>query len=336
MKVVENTVTETQTLNSNADQFREELAKIHTQDTPNENAAESETGHESETNNNNEVVEKEDGGESRDNSSTDSMDSSSDNDEDYEDDSVNGMIPRGRLNKAIERRKELEAQWQQEREERIRIETQNQMLLKALENLNQNTSQKQEQNFEPEIDPLDHEAHAYYMNEIKQTKEMLMRQEESRKQDEYRNSMGRIMYNQEVEFSNQHPDFKDAYDYLLGVQVDLNRNIYNSEQAQQVAVQSLGRMAENAIHSKQNAAAILYEAAKRCGYPGKAISEPKSNISAINNNMKKSAVADVNSASLPLANARSNVATREVFEKKYEPGNPDSFYALLKALKNGS
>lgn len=241
---------------------------------------------------------------------------------DEDGDEIPNMIPKGRFKKVVERRKELEAQMIAEREARIKAETELKMIAQAMGQMNKPQQQALQPQEENQFNPLDEEAHNVYMDEIKQTRAQL----DAMKQEIY-------IANQERAFAATHPDMQQAYQHLVEVYADTNKMLLDDpQQAINVAIYQLQRMSNEALKKGKNVPELLYNMAQRCGYqkPSEAPKTPKqptTNLNAINNNMKKSATAEVNNSPLPLDNGSSNGTRMEDFDRIYK-GNPDNFYIL--------
>lgn len=237
---------------------------------------------------------------------------------DFDEDNLPNMIPRGRFKKVIEKRKELEAQLQLDRERLAKAQAEIQLYNQALQKITgQNTSNAPE---ETPFEPLDKEADNVYMKMINETKSELNAMK-----------MHTMVTQQEAEFSKANPDFEKAYDYLLTAQTKANNLLFeNEQQAKEAALNQMRYIATQGLQQGKNVASMFYNMAKNYGYaaPNKT---PTPNLEAIANNMKKSSVANVNTTSLEF-NGGSNYTKLENFDKAYDC-KPDTFHKMLNALK---
>lgn len=300
---VQNNITETKPLNSDSESFRAELAKLQEQSTE---------GVENTENIESNVVENQE-------VPTEEVKTQ---DEDYENEgNVQGMVPRGRLNKVLEKRKELEVQAQADRDARIKAETELDMLRRAMEHATNIGQDKN--NAEAAFEPLDQDAHNIYMQELKTTRAEM-------RQMQMRNTLEL----QEAKFTQAHPDFREAYDYLLNASAEVNKHVCASDmEAQAMTIHNMREIATRALNQNKDAAEVFYTMAKKFGYSAKAQNTNSGpNINAINNNMKKSTIADVNQAPLQPSNGASNYTKMDNFSKAYD-GSADSFRKILNAIK---
>lgn len=320
----------TQPLNSNL-AFREELAKLQEQseqsinDTGHEDASETENTESDEQSNQHDDVSAGD--------DSDNTGSSSTNDPD--DDDIIGderLIPKGRFKKAIESKKAMEAKWLQEREEKIRALTELEMINKALAQVGQ-PQQSQGSTQQDQFQPLDDEAHQFYSQKYSAQDEKIAALQQEIERTRFESTLNQ----QHQSFVKQAPDFDEAYQYLIKTEVEANKVFArDEEQAQLLAMQKLRSIAEGSLNNGKNAAEVFYKMAKSYGFAAKP-SKPVANLDAIQNNMRKSRVADVSIAPLSPSNGAGNYVTWENFNKIY-PGNTpegkEKFHAILKAMQN--
>ncbi len=205
----------------------------------------------------------------------------------------NKFIPKSRFNKEIEKRRELEGQLSKEREDRIRYETQLQMLQQAAQQQTVSANNAHTKQPEPDFEPLDPDTHRLYMKKIGELENRLeginKDTAEKTQQLQYYN----IVSAQEQVFERNNPDFKDALKHLQEVETQVAQNILPDSQVQPYVNQKLQNTLMVALNSGKNAAEVMYNMAKSYGYKAKgdskAATAPQSNLEAINSNMKKTA-----------------------------------------------
>lgn len=320
-------VSATAPLNSQAE-FREELAKLKAtettmmEETQNENA---------ESRMDEGAPEKEGEVREEEGSGTEDLPDST-NDGVYDDDLVDSRapVPVKRLKKEIEKRHALEAQLQKEREEKIRYQTEIETYNKAMASFN-NASQGLQPKVE-QLDPLDEDAHRYYMEQQTKQDEKFKSMEAEINAMKMKNTMEQ----QEAAFTRQTPDFREAYKHLVDSELKANRYVaQNEEEAQLMTAYKLRGMAENAMNKGANVAEIFYNIAKSYGYVSKA-EKATPNLNAIENNMRKSKVADVPTTPLQPSNGAGNYTNMGNFDRMYSGSaeeRKDKFYQALKAIR---
>jgi hypothetical protein len=235
------------------------------------------------------------------------------------------FIPKSRFNKEIEKRRALEEQLHQEREAKIRYETQLQMLqqMQEMQAAQASQSMPQGQDAQPELDPLDLDAHNLYMQKLQELEKKIesFNQETSQKtqQLQYFN----LVSAQENAFEKQNPDFKDALEHLKNVELQVAKNFYDESQAQAYVTQKMQTALMSAINSGKNAAEVMYNMAKTYGYTPKSAQKaaPSPNLDAINNNMKKTASIHSLNNSVGLGN---NNNVHDIKHLLRDPKNPSS------------
>src|SRR6185437_13440728 len=141
------------------------------------------------------------------------------------------IIPKKRFNKEIEKRRAIEAERDREREARIRAETELAMYNKALEQLKQQQEQPER---EPVIDPVDNDAHQFYMRKIQALEERLAKTD---KQFEVTNASRQFevaVNAQQADFTKKNPDFDQAYQHLVNRELENHKMLgFDEQQAQQ-------------------------------------------------------------------------------------------------------
>jgi uncharacterized protein YozE (UPF0346 family) len=241
---------------------------------------------------------------------------------DLDDESDSGhMIPKGRFNKVIQQKKSLEKELEEARAEKIRAQTELELYNRALERLQ--VQKQEEQSFEP----LDSEAHQIYAQQYQNLQKKLSQLEQKAEQDR---AVQTLNYQDQM-FSKTHPDFSKACDYLIEAQAKMYSMLYEDvEQAKDAAKHQLGVAAQSLLQQGKNVAQTFYTMSKNLGYT------PPSNgpnLSAINQNMAKSKIADLNSVPLSPSSRGANLTKLEEFEKHYNPKDKQSFQNILNELK---
>jgi len=206
------------------------------------------------------------------------------------------LIPKSRFNQEIEKRKALEEQLATERENRIRFETQLQMLDQQHQNAQlqqqqQNAAMQQE--VLDNIDPLDSDTYNYAKREIDALKAQLAtvahETEQRTKEMIYTNRVT----TDEAKFQKDHPDFNDAFAHVQKVELDIAKNLLGNEAAAQSYVADRMRaVLTTSVDSGKNAAETIYNMAKTYGYNTTTRSEktkPAINVEAVAKNMARTA-----------------------------------------------
>lgn len=192
--------------------------------------------------------------------------------------------------------KEERDQRRKERDERIRVETENEALKRALEmalkmegqgGLGQSPAS---QNAALEIDPLDPDAHNFYTQQLEGISKKV-----DAKFDEFTQKMTETQViaqvaQQRADFAAKTPDFGDAVAHIFNA--ERQKSLYfglTEQQATENAKRVLGNIGTSAVMTGKNAAASLYEVAKHYGYQKKAPAKQTGpDISAIARNKAKS------------------------------------------------
>lgn len=325
--ITDTNMTPPETREANAKAFREELAKIQNGGLD-ENFTENneEVRDQFETN---DMESDDDGDISSDNTNYDKEKDIGDDLDDV--DSSNHMIPKGRFNKVIQKNKTLEKELEQARAERIKAQAELDIYNQAMERYLQlgNNQQKTEEEFEP----LDTEAHRFYLKQQEQLKQEFQQKIEKLESQTVQNQMRQILEAQEYSFSKEKPDFKDALNYLVETQTKANSALFDSlEDARNATLQQIGYTAQNLIHKGKNVAKTFYDMAKNFGYRGEHNSGP--NINAINQNMQKSKVANLNNAPVKPVGSAANLTMMENFNKVYDPRDKRTFHKIIDEIRN--
>lgn len=195
-------------------------------------------------------------------------------------------IPKKRLNKEIEKRKSLESQLLQEREERIRAQTELDVYNRGVTKLTETISAP-----EPSIDPIDVDSHNYLERKLQAMEKRLAESENKSAQAVQMNQFTNAVNAQQAEYVRGNPDFDNAYSYLLDREMQNVMLLGASEQeAQQAVSERLFTMANHALQSGRNVPDMIYKMSKNYGYAGKANSRDSGpNLGNINKNHARSA-----------------------------------------------
>jgi len=245
------------------------------------------------------------------------------------------LIPKSRFNQEIEKRKSLEEQLSREREERIKAETQYQML----NTIQQAQLQKQtEQPIAEDIDPLDTDTYNYAKREIESLKLQLANvsyETQARAQEmQYHN----MVMAQEAAFSQQNPDFKDAMKHVQDVEYNIAKDLLGDERAANEYVGAkLRDTLTRSLNSGKNAAETIYKMAKTYGYTtpqAQSKASTSKNVAAISRNMERSA----NTGNLGNNSGFGSIPT-DIASAMNKSGNtlsgvnPEAFHKMLERLR---
>lgn len=179
-----------------------------------------------------------------------------------------------------------------ERDARIRTETENEALKKALEMALQmgegNPAPKT--NEAPAIDPLDPDAHNYYTQRMESLDKKIDEKLNGFEQKMTETQVISRVAQQRADFAAKTPDFQDAVAHIFNA--EKQKSLYfglNEQQAKENAKRVLGNIGTSAVMTGKNAAESLYEVAKHYGYQKKApVKATGPDISAIARNKAKS------------------------------------------------
>lgn len=245
-------------------------------------------------------------------------------------------IPPSRLKKETLKRKALEEQIAKEREDRIRAQTELDMISKALQSM-QNPQHQAPQENPNEFQPLDEDAHRFYNQQYAPKDEVAQVKAEL-----HRMQMSKALDHQQEMFERSTPDFKDAYQHLLKTEVESIKYLTgNEEQAMHIAATKLQNMAQMAMQQGKNVAEVFYNISKQYGYTNTKSTKPvpRSNLDAIESNMRKSKVADVPVAAVAPGSG-GGYTTLKNFEKHLYDGSParreenaKAFHEALKRIR---
>lgn len=240
------------------------------------------------------------------------------------------MIPKSRLDKELEKSRNFESQLQNEREARIRLETQLQMY---------NEMNKPAQLPEPQLDPLDPDTFNYTNQRLSKLEQQL--QTGFKELESRTNHMNQVsMLNaQEQSFIRNNPDYLQAIEYVKNIETSIAKNLTNDETMQQQMVYNkLQAATQIAMQSGQDVPSVMYRMAQTYGYKNDSARAPevpsqhgKPNIENLARNMSKTAnVAHLgNQANTQLIPTDIRSALNKTGNEK-SGINPDTFHEILK------
>lgn len=242
------------------------------------------------------------------------------------------LIPQSRLKQETERRRAIEQELQTEREARIRMEA-------YMEALQAQSPQKQQDVPKPaNIDPLDSEAHNFYMSQINELKQQLSQVTSQTSEFQKTNHMVNVIQNQQTQFERNNPDFTQALEHLRNVEREIASSYMDEREVDAYVHDKLRHVVTGALNKGQNTAETIYNLAKKQGFNSKA-AQPKtqtSNLQAINKNMAKTASIQGVSNSAGIANQGAINIKGALNNSKnpYSAVNPQQFRELLKRAEN--
>jgi hypothetical protein len=242
------------------------------------------------------------------------------------------LIPQSRLKQETERRRAIEQELQSEREARIRMEA-------YMEALQAQSPQKQQDVPKPiNIDPLDSEAHNFYMSQINELKSALSQVTNQTSEFQKTNHMVNVIQNQQAQFERNHPDFNEALEHLKNVEREIASSYVDEREVDSYVHDKLRQVVTGALNKGQNTAETIYNMAKKHGFNSKA-AQPKAqtpNLSAINKNMAKTASLQGVSNSAGIANQGAIDIKGALNNRKnpYSAVNPQQFRELLERAEN--
>ncbi len=189
------------------------------------------------------------------------------------------LIPKSRLDKEIEKRRTIEAELQTQREEKIRYQTQLEMVQKMHE-------LKQEQpKFEPvKLDPLDPDAFNYQNQRFEELQQKI----EQASQQSHMQQLAQQVSLKEMEFSSRTPDYTDAVNYVKDLQMKVARDMFgNDKDAADKVTSDMRDIVLNSIRNGRNPAENIYNMAKQYGYKSRQ-KAPNVNLDAVERNANAS------------------------------------------------
>lgn len=242
-------------------------------------------------------------------------------------------IPKKRFNQELQRRKEIESELQKEREARIRMETELNLFNKAAQAL----QNKKEEALE--INPLDEEAHSYYVKQINNLKAEFETKLEQMNKVQTQSRFETTVNNQAESFKKKHEDFEDAYKFVVDTEIK-NAQIMglDENEAYDFAIAKLQPIAWNIYNKGGNVAESVYNMAKNYGYNAKGAKKGSNvDLNSINKNIKRSAsvMDDVPAAITSMSDSYESVTSLKGFEKlKKDNGRGVDPNKFRKALEN--
>lgn len=265
---------------------------------------------------------------------------------DTSDDDVgnSNYIPKKRFDKQIEKTKLAEEKYEREREARIKFETELQLYNKALADMQ---AKQQESYAEPEVDPIDSEAHNLYMKKMREFEEKLERQNSSLNEYTVAQQFNTTVNYQATEFKQKNPDYIDAVQHLFNIKAQEAKTLGASdEQAREYADNQTRTIAWQAFNQGRNAAEVAYNLAKAYGYKAKSSSgkvNDTPDLEKIEKNMQKShsIINEVKGVSAKLTPDYAALATKEGFQAKLAGKNGRGtdvakFHEALQNLKRSA
>lgn len=277
-----------------------------------------------------------DGGDNLNTSEHNNEDNRNQLDEEPEVEAISRSIPKKRFNQELQRRKEIEAELQKEREARIRMETELNLFNEAAKKL----QTKKEEALE--INPLDEEAHSYYVNQINSLKKefeaKLQQMEKTQTQTRFETTVN----NQAETFKKKHDDFDEAYKFVIDTEIKNAKLIgLDENEAYDFAISKLQPIAWSIYNKGGNVAESVYNMAKNYGYNGNGTKKGSNvNVDNINKNSKKSAsiIDDVPAAVTSMANSSDALLKLDNFkalDRKDGRGvDPQAFKKALEEIQN--
>lgn len=244
------------------------------------------------------------------------------------------LIPKSRFNEVVSKQKAAEEELARTRDDKVRLETQLQMFTEM-----QKAQQQIYQEPEPEIDPLDTDTYNYAKKEIHDLRSEMKTMAKQMADQQVQNQMYNVASAQENNFSKDHPDFRDAIEYVRNVEINIAKSLIpNEQQALAMVDQKLRDTIAISINNGKNAAETMYNIAKTYGYAGNKAQaktpQTGANLDAISKNMNNSrSISEVgNSANF------SNPVPNDIMAALNKTGNmtsgvdADKFHAMIKKL----
>lgn len=257
------------------------------------------------------------------------------------------MIPKGRFQREINKRRDAESALQAERDARVRAERDLENMNRALETYfkpqneqksHTNNAEKSEFGLPEGLDPIDTETTRLLLDKINNLESQLSQKTNSDNTEKAMDNFGKALEQHQREFTAKQPDFTEAYQHLLRSTyqdyVDLG---YSDKDAQQQTMISLQQKAAIAYKQGKNVAEVAYNMAKRAGYTAKTPTQAKQtvNIDKISENMKKTtSIGHISGAGAGVA----GYVTGDAVSKLADSGgfiDKGKFNALLRKIQSG-
>jgi hypothetical protein len=252
-------------------------------------------------------------------------------------------IPKKRLDKEITKRKSLESALEQERNERnrdreelIKLRTEQELLNKAIAQMN-----APKESAQTEIDPLDPDAHNLYMAKLAEMEQKYEQRTQSLTETQIMQQFANVVDRQAEEFKAKNNDFDDAYNYLLGIEAEKAMMMgYSENDAKEMAYGSIRPLAWKAYEQGKNVAELTYNMAKKYGYvaKNKAAKASAPNLDAIEKNAPKShsALNDMQGVATNVAPEHAAYMNLEGFQRKLYSGRKINIDEFRKAIEKVS
>ncbi len=261
-------------------------------------------------------------------------------DQEEDDELANKLIPKKRFDKEIEKRKALEEQVRQERDARIKYQTEMELYNKALDSM-----QESKRAHEPELNVIDEDAHRFYMNKIDALEKKVNSQSTNLSDYEVKQNFTNTVNHQAAELAKTHPDFNDAYQYLLNVEASKARMLgYDDAQAQNYALEQIKPIAWESYKRGQNVAEVAYNIAKSYGYKANTAHKAReADFDKVDRNMKRShsALNEIPSVATTPATEAASFTSFDGFKSRMAGKNGrgvdrDAFLKAVEKVRNSS
>lgn len=194
-----------------------------------------------------------------------------------DDDKRSNKIPRSRFDKALEDRDKARIEARDERDARIKAETELAQYKQAIEMTLAGDDPEEEWTDEVAKQKYE-ELKSEWETDKKQTKE----ESEKARAAQY---LTHTLQNQQAVFEKSHPDFNDAYQHLAKVEYNKFKRIYGEQEADRRTGTYLLNVAATAVSEGRDAAELIYDMAKDVGYRK---AKPGANLDNIEKNQKRS------------------------------------------------
>lgn len=171
------------------------------------------------------------------------------------------LVPHEALHEERMRRQALARQFAEEREARIRLEERFQILTQQPENVPN-----------VEEDPVGYFQHEQEQKDarLQRIERELYERQQSEQYQRYQSHVLNTYKNSVTEAETSHPDFKDAYNFLINSRVkELEAAGYPHAQAVELTHNDEFNIVANAVQNGQNPAVIAYQVAQARGYTPK-------------------------------------------------------------------
>lgn len=317
-----------------AEEFRKELEAIRNQDSQDLQEETKETSHEESQQDDSEpqntALETQEG--------NDQSDDDDDLETDPKNDLSNKLIPKKRLDKELKKRQELEKLLQAERESRIKYETELQIYNEALKKLN---ATKKQEEIEPEIDPVDADAHNYYLKKLQALESKINENANTLQQKDQSLRFEQTVNMQAEDMARKNPDFNDAYKYVIDREKENAKLIgIPEENIDAFVLQKLQPIAWHIYNNGGNVAESIYRMARNYGFSSPNNKRSNVNLKAMEKNMQKSSTM-IDDIPASVSSLKNNVDSYTQLERFTEGlmkddgrgVDPNKFRKILNELK---